>query len=94
MRFPPPGGDTGNGGIGRDQLAEVLVRSLLTDTAVGRTFELFAEPGPAPSDWAGLFDALAPDPAGSLDAVGDPATLPSVGEEPPAVQEDLERLAR
>ena len=41
-------GDTGNGGIGRDQLADVLVRSLLTDTAVGRTFELFAEAGTGP----------------------------------------------
>ena len=56
-------GDTGNGGIGRDQLAEVLVRSLLTDTAVGRTFELFAEAGPAPaeSDWQSLFAAVEPD---------------------------------
>ena len=56
-------GDTGNGGIGRDQLAEVLVRSLLTDTAVGRTFELFAEAGPEPaeSDWQNLFAAVQPD---------------------------------
>jgi uncharacterized protein YbjT (DUF2867 family) len=84
--------DTGNGGIGRDQLAEVLVRSLLTDTAVGRTFELFAEPGPAPSDWTGLFGGLAPDPAGGLDAVGDPASLPSADEEPDVVQEDLASL--
>ena len=86
--------DTGNGGIGRDQLAEVLVRSVLTDTAVGRTFELFAEPGAAPTDWTGLFGALTPDPARGLDAAGDPATLPAVGDEPRAVQEDLARLAR
>ena len=86
--------DTGNGGIGRDQLAEVLVRSLLTETAVNRTFELFAEAGPAPADWTCLFEALTPDPAGGLDATGDPATLPAVGEEPPVVQEDLARLAR
>jgi uncharacterized protein YbjT (DUF2867 family) len=86
--------DTGNGGIGRDQLAEVLVRSLLTDTAAGRTFELFAEAGPAPTDWPGLFDALTPDPAGGVDAVGDPATLPPVDQEPAAVQEDLARLTR
>jgi uncharacterized protein YbjT (DUF2867 family) len=86
--------DTGNGGIGRDQLAEVLVRSILTDTAVNRTFELFAGPGPAPSDWTGLFGALTPDPARGLDAVGDPATLPPVGEEPSVVQEDLAGLAR
>ena len=26
------------------------MRALLTDTPVGRTFELFAEPGPAPTD--------------------------------------------
>jgi hypothetical protein len=35
----------------------VLVRSLLHDSAVGRTFELFAEAGTAPAegDWDGLF---------------------------------------
>jgi uncharacterized protein YbjT (DUF2867 family) len=86
--------DTGNGGIGRDQLAEVLVRSLLTETAVGRTFELFAEQGAAPTDWDGLFGALAADPVGELDAVGDPTGLPSLGEEPTVVQEDVARLKR
>jgi uncharacterized protein YbjT (DUF2867 family) len=85
--------DTGNGGIGRGQLAEVLVRSLLTDTAVSRIFELFAETGPAPAGWADLFGALVPDPDGGLDAAGDPATPPTVGEEPPVVQQDLARLA-
>jgi hypothetical protein len=82
------------GGIGRDQLAEVLVRSLLTDTAVNRTFELFAEAGPASTDRSSIVGALIPDPAGGLDAAGDPATLPAVDEEPPAVQSDLARLAR
>ena len=84
-------GDTGNGGIGRDQLAEVLVRSLLTDTAVGRTFELFAEAGPAPthSEWDGLFAAVAPDAAGALDSAADPATLPSLDQEPAVVREDI-----
>jgi uncharacterized protein YbjT (DUF2867 family) len=85
--------DTDNGGIGRDQLAELLVRSLLTDTAVGRTCELFAERGPAPSDWTSLFGALAGDPAGGLDAIGDPVGLPPVAEEPAEVQEDLARLS-
>ncbi|WP_196443718.1 aldo/keto reductase [Planomonospora sp. ID67723] len=61
-------GDTGNGGIGRDQVAEVLIRSLLTGAAIGRTFELFAEPGAVPADWSGLFTALTPDTAGVLDA--------------------------
>jgi uncharacterized protein YbjT (DUF2867 family) len=86
--------DTGNGGIGRDQLAEVLVRSLLTDTALGRTFELFAEPGPAPTDWGALFAGLAPDDRGTLDGVGDPDTLPSLDDEPAAVQADVARLTR
>jgi uncharacterized protein YbjT (DUF2867 family) len=85
--------DTGNGGIGRDQLAELLVRSLLTDTALGRTFELFAEPGPAPTDWDGLFAGLRPDPAGSLDAVADPESLPAVADEPAPVPADIARLA-
>jgi uncharacterized protein YbjT (DUF2867 family) len=85
-------GDTGNGGIGRDQLADVLVRSLLTDTAVGRTFELFAEAGLAPSDWDGLFAGVRPDRPGSLDSVADPATLPAVAEEPAPVPADIARL--
>jgi uncharacterized protein YbjT (DUF2867 family) len=85
--------DAGNGGIGRDQVAEVLVRSLLSDAAVGRTFELFADAGEAPSDWDGLFAALRPDPAGGPDAAADPTTLPPVDGEPAAVQADLARLA-
>jgi uncharacterized protein YbjT (DUF2867 family) len=85
--------DTGSGGIGRDQVAEVLVRSLLTDAAVGRTFELFAEAGQAPSDWDGLFAVLHPDPAGGLDAAGDPDALPPLDGEPRAVQADVARLS-
>jgi len=84
--------DTGNGGIGRDQVAEVLVRSLLTDSAVGRTFELFAEAGAAPTDWDGVFAGLRPDVPGALDAAADPGTLPAVDDEPAPVQADLARL--
>jgi len=85
--------DTGNGGIGREQVAEVLVRSLLTDTAVAKTFELFAEPGRAPTEWDGLFAPLTPDPAGALDGAGDPDTLPSLDGEPDDVRDDVTRLA-
>ena len=85
-------GDTGNGGIGRDQLADVIVQSLLTDTAVGRTFELFAEAGTAPGDWDGLFAGVRPDRPGSLDSVADPVTLPAVAEEPAPVPADIARL--
>jgi uncharacterized protein YbjT (DUF2867 family) len=86
-------GDTGNGGVGRDQLAEVLVRSLLTDTATGRTFELFAAPGAPPTDWECLFAALKPDTEGALDGAADPETLPSLDDEPPVVRENIARLA-
>ncbi|KGH46803.1 hypothetical protein IN07_10180 [Modestobacter caceresii] len=86
--------DTGNGGIGRDQLAAVLVRSLLTDSAVDKTFELFAEPGAAPADWEELFAPLTPDGGGELNAAGDPDSLPPLEEEPDAVREDITRLTK
>jgi hypothetical protein len=86
-------GDTGNGGIGRDQLAEVLVRSLLTNTATSRTSELFAAPGCPPMDSEGLFAALEPDTDGSLDGATDPDTLPPLDHEPPVVRENIADLA-
>lgn len=57
-------GDTGSGSVSRRQVAEVLVRSLLTDEAAGRTFELFATAGDPPQDWAALFATTAPDRTG------------------------------
>jgi hypothetical protein len=71
-------GDSGNGGIGRGQVAEVLVQSLLSDAAVGRTFALFAAAGAPPTDWDGLFAGLPADRAGVFDGAGDPDTLPAV----------------
>lgn len=84
--------ETGVRGIGRDQLAEVLVRSLITDAAVGRTFELFADRGPAPRDWTRLFAALAADTPGSLDGARDRAGLPDLSREPATVQRDVAAL--
>lgn len=69
-------GDRGSGAVRRDQVAEVLVRSLLTDTAAGRTFELFAVGGAPPSDWGALFATTAADHPGSLDGAADPADVP------------------
>ncbi|MFF3371966.1 SDR family oxidoreductase [Streptomyces sp. NPDC002680] len=79
-------GDTGDGGIGRDQLATVLVRSLLTDAAVGKTCELFARSGTASSDWAALFTPLDPDTG--LDGAHDSARVP-LDAEPAGVQRDM-----
>ena len=79
-------GDTGDGGIRRDQLARVLVKSLLTDTAIGKTFELFAQPGDAPSDWSALFGALDPDTG--IDGAHDATRVP-LEDEPAEIQRDV-----
>ena len=81
--------ETGMRGIGRDQLAEVLVRALITDTAIGTTFELFADRGPAPSDWSGLFAPLAVDIPGALNGAQDRTGLPDLDREPAVVQRDV-----
>ena len=54
-------GDTGEGRISREDVAEVCVRALAHDEARGKTFEIYNEPGPPPGDWASAFAALSPD---------------------------------
>jgi hypothetical protein len=46
--------------------AEVLVRSLTSRTALGKTFELIAEQGPATEDFDAMFASLEVDAAGAL----------------------------
>jgi hypothetical protein len=84
-------GDQTEAGVSRQQVAETMVRSLLTDSAIGKTFELFAAPGPAIQEWAGLFAALKSDPPDSLDGIDDPSNLPLDGE-PGSVRNDINRL--
>lgn len=84
--------ETGMRGIDRAQLAEVLVRSLITDEAVGKTFELFSARGAAPTDWPGLFAALATDRPSSLDGARDRVGLPDLRREPASVQGDVAAL--
>lgn len=81
-------GDSSDGVIARSQIAQVLVASLRSDQAAGKTFELVAEHGPAPSDLDVLFSGLAPDDARTLDGVGDMANMP-IDEEPPRVRAAL-----
>ncbi|MCX5395690.1 SDR family oxidoreductase [Streptomyces sp. NBC_00102] len=81
-------GGTIDGGIASEQIAETLVRSLLTDTALGKTFELIAEEGNEPSDWTGLFAPLKADAPHALDGALDPADLP-VEAEPARLRADL-----
>ena len=82
-------GGTVDGGITRDQIAETLIRSLLTSTALGKTFELIATEGEVQSDWPELFDTLRSDLPGSVNGVLDPADLP-VEAEPQEVRADLD----
>jgi uncharacterized protein YbjT (DUF2867 family) len=84
-------GDSSDGVIARRQIAEVLVRSLRSDHALRKTFELIATGGPAPEDFDALFAALDADPQGSLDGVRDKANQP-LEVEPKRVRDDLEAV--
>lgn len=82
-------GDPSDGVVARRQIARVLVRSLSSDAADHKTFELVAEKGPPPDDVDGLFAALDADPPGSVDAVRDTDNMP-LAQEPARVRDDLD----
>lgn len=73
------------------QVSEALVRAITTDAAIGKTFEIFAAPRQAPTDWQPLFARLDADVPGALDGAHDRANMP-VTAEPPLVRHDLQRL--
>jgi uncharacterized protein YbjT (DUF2867 family) len=85
-------GDPSDGVIARQQIAEILVRSLSSPAAERKTFELVAEHGPAQTDLEALFAALEADPLGALDAIRDRDNQP-LSDEPTAVREDLTRIS-
>src|ERR1035437_2053985 len=60
-------GNSSDGVIARQQIAEVLVHSLTSDQAFRKTFELVADTGPPQDDFDALFAALDADPPGALD---------------------------
>jgi len=84
-------GNSSDGVVSRQQIAEVLVRSLSSDQARRKTFELVAEQGPAQEDFDPLFAGLEPDPVGALDGVHDMANQP-LAEEPERVRADLNAM--
>lgn len=84
-------GTPSDGVISRRQIAQVLVRSLTSEQALGKTFELVAERGAAQIDFAPLFASLAPDRSDNLDGVRDQANMP-LADEPQRVLADLEAL--
>jgi uncharacterized protein YbjT (DUF2867 family) len=55
-------GDTGDGEVAREDVAEVCVQALAhPQAAAGKTFEVYNEPGAPPRDWEAAFATLAPD---------------------------------
>ena len=63
----PLSGNPTDGAISRRQLADVLVRSLRSEAALRKTFELHSERGPEQEDFDPLFAPLEADAAGALD---------------------------
>ena len=84
-------GDPSDGVVARRQIAEVLVRSLSSDQALRKTFELVVTTGPPPKDLDRLFGALETDQPEALDGVRDTDNMPP-DEEPQRVREDLHSL--
>jgi uncharacterized protein YbjT (DUF2867 family) len=85
-------GDPSDGVVARTQIAQVLVRSLTSESAIRKTFELVAERGPATDDFEAAYATLDADAPGQLDAVRDADNMP-LSREPARVQEDLRKLA-
>lgn len=84
-------GNSSDGVVARQQIAQTLVRSLSSDQALSKTFELVAEHGPAQEDFDALFAGLDPDPPGALDGVRDTPNQP-LAEEPERVRADLNAM--
>ncbi len=86
-------GTPADGAIARAQLADVLVKSLSTRSALRKTFEVVSERGSPQQDLDGLIASLEPDLPGMLDGAQDVANMPS-DEEPESVAEDLDVVRR
>ncbi|SEE66536.1 Uncharacterized conserved protein YbjT, contains NAD(P)-binding and DUF2867 domains [Rhizobiales bacterium GAS188] len=77
-----------DGVIARRQVASVLVRSLTSEQAARKTFELIAKTGPEQDEFEPLFAALDADKAGELDAAHDTENM-ALDQEPAQVLTDL-----
>lgn len=87
----PLAGNPSDGAISRRQIAEVLVRSLGSDAALRKTFELHSENGPEQEDFDPTFAALQPDATGSLEGALDKANMP-LDIEPAQIIADIEHI--
>jgi uncharacterized protein YbjT (DUF2867 family) len=83
-------GNPNDGVVARRQIAEVLARSLTSEHALRKTFELVAAAGPAQDDLEPLFVPLEAD-QGTLDGVHDMANM-ALADEPQRVRDDLQTV--
>ncbi|WP_217809838.1 NAD(P)H-binding protein [Micromonospora sp. NBS 11-29] len=58
-------GDTGDGRISREDVADACVHALWSSAAIGTTFEIYNVAGPSDTNWDQLFAQLRPDPEGT-----------------------------
>ncbi len=84
-------GAPSDGQISRRLLARVLVRSLRSEAALRKTFELHSETGSEQKDYDTVFAPLQADAPGSVDGARDPANMPLEGE-PKKMLDDLETV--
>lgn len=87
----PLAGNPSDGVIARRQIAEVLVRSLSSEAALGKTFELHSERGPEQTDFDPVFAPLQADPPDALDGARDLPNMP-LDSEPARIVADLENI--
>lgn len=80
--------DPSDGVVSREQIAQVLVRSLSTSNATCKTVELVAENGAATQDFEELFSSTQADADGALDGCGDKSNMP-LADEPEWVRDHL-----
>jgi uncharacterized protein YbjT (DUF2867 family) len=81
-------GDSSDGVIARAQIAQILVASLTSPSAVGKTFELVAERGAAQTNLDVLFARIVANDPASRDGVEDKANMP-IEDEPRSVRDAL-----
>lgn len=86
-------GTPADGVVSRRQLAQVLVRSLSSEEAIGKTFELVTERGPAQKDFDPVFATARADRPLALDGIEDAANMP-LAAEPEHIRADYARFAK
>ena len=84
-------GSPTDGVIARRQIAEVLIRSLTSDAALRKTFELHAQTGPEQADFDTVFGPLVADLEGALDAALDRDNMPET-DEPAQIRAELQQV--